>query len=49
MMAFLKVLVINGARFARTIFFFKSACLFKASKKTLSKGAYSSIDCGENL
>ena len=48
-MAFLKVLVIYGAWFAQTTFFFKGACLFKTSKKTFWKGAYSLTDCAESL
>ena len=48
-MAFFKVLVIYGAWFARTTFFFKGTCLFKTAKKTFSKWTYSSTDCSESL
>ena len=46
-MTFLKV--IYGEQFARKIFFFKGACLFKTSKKIFSKEAYFSTDFAENL
>ena len=46
---FLKVLIIHSAWFGQTTLFFKGACLFKTSRKTFSKGAYSSTDSAENL
>ena len=48
-MAFFKFLVVYGALFARTTFFFKGACLLKTSKKTFSKVANSSTDSAESL
>ena len=48
-MVFLKVLVVYGAWSARTTFFFKGACLFKTSRKTFSKGSYSSANSAESI